>query len=52
MKTSLTLLKLLIYDNHKMGNHLHEHKSVKVLQTIQDSLDKVGALIGLSLGLP
>jgi hypothetical protein len=30
----------------------HEHKSVKVLQTIQDSFDKVGALIGLSLGLP
>lgn len=29
----------------------HEHKGIKVLQGVQDGLDEVGALVGLSLGL-
>jgi hypothetical protein len=29
----------------------HEHKGVEVLQSVQDGLNEVGALVGLSLGL-
>lgn len=31
--------------------YVHEHKGVKVLQGVQDGLDEMGALVGLSLGL-
>jgi hypothetical protein len=53
MKTSLSLLNPPIHPSveREVKGYLHEHKCVKVLQSIQDGLDEVGALVGLSLGL-